>query len=305
MIKFLSTKSKKSINVVLAMLILFSTVTVEAASLVIEPVTQDVRAQDVFVVTVAADTAGQEINAVDGQLVIGDGVTSNFEVRDISVAGSGFSIWPRKPSLSSDGSVISFTGGVPAPVKGVVPLFKVVVFARNPGELRIQPRDITMYAADGKGTALIVNAQDRILSVGLPGSEPKDGWHEVIATDNSAPQPFDITLHQDSSLYDGQKFLSFPAIDQESGIAYYEVVEGGTLPVRSGDQYVLVNQDRLERVVVTAFDAAGNTRVGIFTGKTKVNWLAIIFWTIVLFIISRRKNIMKLIKRKRNRAKVF
>lgn len=225
MIKFLSKKFKKNINTVLAVLMLLSVTQVEASSLVIEPVVQDVRAQDVFVVTIAVDTAGQEINAVDGQLVLGDGLTKNFEVRDISVAGSGFSIWPRKPSLSSDGSAISFTGGVPAPTKGVVPLFKVIVFARNAGELRIQPRDITMYAADGKGTALAVNAQDRILSVGLPGSEPKDGWHEVIATDNSAPQPFDITLHQDRSLYEGKKFLSFPSIDQESGIAYYKLLK--------------------------------------------------------------------------------
>lgn len=302
--KFLFLKLKKICNTALVVIILFPFVSLHAATITIEPITNEIHAQDVFVVTVAVNTAGQDINAIEGQLVIGD-MTKNFEVRDITIAGSGLTMWPRKPSLSADGSTISFTGGVPGSLKGTVPLFKIVLFTRNPGELRIAPKDITLFAADGKGSALSVEAADRILTVGLPSLEPKDGWRDVIATDNSAPQPFDITLHQDPTLYEGKKFLAFPAIDLESGIAYYEIAEGGALPVRSGDQYVLVDQDKSQQITVTAFDAAGNSRIGIFTGKTKINWTAIIFWTVVLFIISRRKNIMKFIRRRRNRAKVY
>lgn len=264
----------------------------------------DIRAKDVFVVDVVMKTDGQEVNTVEGELVIADR-TNNFEIRDISIAGSGLTMWPRKPSLSIDGKTISFAGGIPAGIAGEVPLFKVIIFTRNAGELRVTPRAVTAYANDGKGTALSVSPVEKIVTIAPEDRSvgSKDEWVKTVSNDNTAPQPFEISLHQDASLYGGNKFLSFPALDNESGISYYEVQEGNSLPVRTGDQYVLVNQGKMEVVTVTAYDASGNARIGIFDGRQPINWYAIVFWVIILFIIRQRKGIIRIIKKYGKRTK--
>lgn len=259
-----------------------------------------VHAKDVFILNVALDTEKQDINTVEGEITFTDS-TKNFEIRDVVVAGSALTMWPRKPSLSVKGDTISFTGGIPGGISGSVPLFKIIVFVRNPSELRVTPENIVAYANDGKGTAISVTTKDTIISVTQPLADPVDQWKSVISADNTAPEIFEISLYQDSTLYDGKKFLSFPTIDAESGIAYYEVQEGGALPVRTGDQYVLVNQNHEEDIVVTAYDVAGNARSGHYTGKNGINWLAIILWTIVLAIIAKRKQIKRFFKKYKNK----
>ncbi len=280
---------------ILAVLILVALpAKVDAVSVSLQT-SSDVHAKDVFVVDVILNTEEQSVNTVEGEVVISD-ATQNFEIRDVSVAGSGFTMWPRKPSLSAKGDVIAFTGGVPGGVKGNVVLFKVAVFARNPSELRISPKELIAYANDGKGTPLTVSPIEKVVTVGAPGAGgPQDAWKTIISTDNVAPEPFDITLHQDPFLYNGKKFLSFPAVDGQSGIAYFEVQEGDTLPVRTGDQYVLVNQKGSEPVTVIVYDVAGNTRVGIYTGKVAIRWMLIVLLTLVLCIIRYRKGIIRYI----------
>lgn len=259
-------------------------------------VEKEVRAGDTFVIDVVANTEGQNINTIEGDLLFSDR-TKNFEVKDVSLAGSGLTLWPRRPSLSATGDQISFSGGIPGGTTGEVPLFKIVVTTKQPGEFRVGFGDVSAYANDGKGSQLSVTRVDQLIPIMAPGVESVDQWNGIISTDNIPPQPFQITLYKDSQLYNGQKFISFPAVDNESGVAYYEVQEGNTLPIRTGDQYVLIDQKIKQPITVTAFDLAGNTRTGIYTGKTSVNWYAIVFWTLVLFIIKKRKSIIKGIKK--------
>jgi hypothetical protein len=104
-------------------------------------------------------------------------------------------------------------------------------------------------------------------------------------------------------MYGGKKFLSFPTTDTESGIAYYEVQEGGALPVRTGDQYVLVDQERGQIIIVTAYDVAGNARAGVYSGKKGINWFAIVFWTIILACIAKRKQLKLFFKKIKHKRK--
>lgn len=259
-----------------------------------------VHAKDVFIVNVSVDTEGQPINTIEGDIVFSDG-SKNFEIRDVSIAGSAMTLWPRRPSLSTNGDSISFTGGVPGGVSGNISLFKIIVYTRNPSELRVGAHDVVAYANDGKGTALNIANTESIISIIDPLTDPIDRWTELVSKDNIPPEPFEIVLYQDPSLYGGQKFLSFGAVDMQSGVAYYEVQEGQALPVRTGDQYVLVNQDKTEDIIVTAYDIAGNARSGVFTGAHPINWYGIVFWTLILLIIAKRKNILRFIKRLRKR----
>ena len=289
-----------------ALMILFVLPFITRAVSITAKVSKEVRAGDTFVIDVIANTEGQNINTIEGDILFSDR-TKNFEVKDVSLAGSGLTLWPRRPSLSGTGDQISFSGGIPGGITGEVPLFKIVVTTKQPGEFRVGFGEISAYANDGKGTALTVTRVDQLVPVMAPGAESVDQWNSMISTDNIPPQPFQITLYKDPQLYGGQKFISFPAIDSETGIAYYEVQEGNTLPIRSGDQYVLIDQKIKQPITVTAFDIAGNARSGVYTGKTAVNWYAVIFWTLILFIIKKRKSIIKGIKKiklfKRNARK--
>lgn len=274
----------------------------EAASLQITT-SNEIRAQDVFIVDVQLDTEGQNINTIEGTIQIQDS-TKNFEIRDVSVAGSRFTIWPRKPSLSIGGDTISFVGGSPEGIDGKVSVFKMIVFAKNSSELRVSPINIVGYLNDGKGTAVEVKVQDKIISVSPSNGVATDEWRKIVSSDNTAPEIFEIFLFQDPSLYDGKKFLSFPTTDTESGIAYYEVQEGGALPVKTGDQYVLVNQDSIEDISVTAYDFAGNARAGVFTDPDAINWKAIFVWTLILcvvFIFTKIRRVRNLFKKNAKR----
>jgi hypothetical protein len=266
------------------LIILLLTTSAGYAATVLTQVTGEVHAKDVFIIEVSVDTEGQKINAIEGDIFLGD-TTGNFEIRDVTIAGSGFTLWPRKPSLSARGDTVSFMGGVPGGVVGPVSLFKIVIFAKNPSELRVTPKDIVAYVDDGKGTAVSVKSQDMIVGVLPPSSKANDAWRTMVSTDNIAPEIFDIVLYQDPTLYEGKKFLSFSATDGQSGIAYYEVQEDGALPVRTGDQYVLVNQDATKEVVVTAYDIAGNARAGTYVSDKGVNWSIVGLGTLILLII--------------------
>lgn len=299
------TFKNSHIKIVSLLGIFFLPLFVDAISITAK-VGKEVRAGDVFVVDVIANTEGQNINTIEGDILFSDR-TKNFEVQDVSLAGSALTMWPRRPSLSQAGDQISFSGGIPGGITGEVPLFKIVVRTKQPGEFRVGFGEIFAYANDGKGSQLSVTRVDQLVPVLVQNEEAVDQWNKIISTDNTAPQPFEITLHKDPQLYGGQKFISFPAIDAESGISYYEVREGNTLPIRSGDQYVLIDQKIKQPITVTAFDLAGNTRTGIYTGKTAINWYAIVFWTLVLIVLKKRKNIIGSIKKikffKRNARK--
>lgn len=279
-----------TIKLYILLILILATSTLGAATISTQ-VVGDVRAKDVFIIDVSINTEGQKINTIEGNIALGD-TTGNFEIRDITVAGSGFTLWPRKPSLSAQGDNISFIGGVPEGITGSVGLFKIIVFAKNPSELRVTPKDIVAYMDDGKGTAISVTSRDVIVNALPSGAESRDAWRTMVSKDNIAPEIFDIVLYQDPTLYEGKKFLSFSTTDNQSGISYYEVQEDGALPVRTGDQYVLVNQNNAKEIIVTAYDMAGNARAGTFKDNQGVNWLVVTLGTLVFLVVFFVKKII-------------
>jgi len=80
-----------------------------------------------------------------------------------------------------------------------------------------------------------------------------------ILKDTEQPEPFDIFIARDASIFEGKKFLSFSTTDSISGIDYYEVNEG-TGWKGTESPYVLENQDFLgsRKVGVRAVDRANN-----------------------------------------------
>lgn len=237
---------------------------------------------DTSIINIFLDTEGELINTIDGSVAFGDDHSGNFEVKDISLVNSVFSMWPRKPSLD-EGHKISFVGGVPSGIKGNrLLLFKVIVKINESGNFYITPSNITSYLNDGLATPRFITKDISTISVGVSNDTQIDRWKEIISNDNIAPEPFTVNLVQDINLYDGKKFLFFEAIDSQSGISYYEVREGIYPAVRTGTSYVLIDQNKTDDIVVTAYDKAGNFQVATLKVKEPIHWVSIVAYVILI-----------------------
>ncbi|QQR50400.1 hypothetical protein IPF86_00560 [Candidatus Nomurabacteria bacterium] len=241
-------------------------------------------AGDTSIIDIYLDTEGEQINSVDGSLTLSDTHNGNFEIKDLSVVNSVFTLWPRKPSLEEGN--INFVGGLPGGVSGdKLLLFKVIVKINQPGDFTIKPSSVTAYLNDGLGTPSTVVKDISIISVRVANESNIDKWQEIISNDNIPPEAFTVEVLQDSYLYDGKKFLSFETTDGQSGISYYEVREGTNPGVRSGSHYVLINQTQDVDVTVLAYDKAGNFQTATVVSKEPINWVAIVVSVLIIICL--------------------
>jgi hypothetical protein len=281
--------------IIAALLFAQGVLVVSAASITVNSKSRQVHAGDVIVIDVFLNTEGAAINTVDGAITLS--ATGQLQVRDISTAGSAVSLWPRKPSLSESGNKISFVGGIPGGVsENQVPLFKVVILAEKTGTVTVSPTG-SAYLNDGKGTLVPIAAQISTIELLPPREVAINEWENTFKKDITLPEPFTITQYQDDQLYNGNTFISFGTTDRDSGVSHYEVREAGRLPVRSGDQYVLINQNTYQKVSVSAIDYAGNIRTVTDTvGKRPLGWMTIIIGVILVSLIIKRKMVLAIIK---------
>lgn len=244
-------------------------------------------AQDNVLVEVRLKTKGQALNTIEG-LVGLQVATGQLYVRDINLGGSDVSLWPNRPSVTfyDQGASISFVGGVPGGfTKDDNLLFTIVLTATEPGAVVIAPVSVVAYAHDGQGTPVTVDMTESTITVLPERVEPRDEWRELIMADTEPPLPFTITLGQDPSVFDGQKFVTFHTTDAQSGIDYYEVKEGDFGPVRTGTTYVLQNQLRPVPISVWAYDKAGNVQLAEWHPSRSVSFVLTRNLTLFLLLV--------------------
>ena len=261
-----------------------------AATIYVEASRNVISVGDTVVITVKVDADAAVLNTVEGDIVLSSSTAGSAVVNEFSLANSAFGLWPRTPSLSQGGTDISFVGGVPGgfSIEGAT-VFKIIARAETTGTITITPENISVFANDGKGTKVPVQSKDLVITVNpqAPGAESVNDWSTIVSTDTTPPQPFIIVLGQDPSVFSGKKFAFFSAVDNQSGIAYYDVSENGAAPVRSGSTYVLQDQTGNVRLVVTAYDKAGNKRVAVYPAQTSnsINWTGIVIAVVILVAI--------------------
>jgi len=112
------------------------------------------------------------------------------------------------------------------------------------------------------GEALYTDLSDGIyyfvLNVRLPEKDWTLAGKRRVMIDQTSPLPFELMVGTDSVIYEGKYFLSFLTTDLTSGIDYYNVIEGGNEYKKVQSPYLLKDQSLEKRVVVRAFDKAGN-----------------------------------------------
>lgn len=263
-----------------------------AATVYIESSRASVAVGDTVIVTTKINAEGVTINTVEGDVSLRTGGTS-VVAKEFSLANSSFGLWPRTPSLSQDGQTISFVGGVPGGfnIEGAT-LFKTIFQATKEGSVTITPQNIVAYSNDGKGTKVPVQVKGLTITVTpkKAGVAVDDEWSALVAKDVTPPEDFIIVPGQDNSLFDGKKFVFFSALDNQTGVSYYEVSENGAAPVRSGSTYVLQDQTGKAKLAVTAYDKAGNKKTATYGGVPVsplqgVSWPTVAIAVIVIVII--------------------
>lgn len=279
----ISNKKNKLSNIVVALfflIFLLSANDVLAAAISMEASNQRIVVGDTVFVDVNINTEGELINVIEGNIIIPEGL-SLIKIKDLSLSNSVLNQWVRTPSWSEKDGVISFVGGLPGGFKqSSVHLFRIFFTTESTGKVNFVPSDIKAYANDGLATLVGVSIKPLTIDISQKDNLPvKNELQTLNNQDFKAPSNINVDLGQDSSLFDGQKFINISATDLESGLAYFEVKEGNREPVKTTNSYVLQNQDQLEPVIIFAFDKAGNVSkksLSTYRSTNPFNYLMII-----------------------------
>ncbi len=233
----------------------------EGAILYLEQASGEYHREDVFIVEIKLNTEGEYINTTKIDLTFSQEI---LEVKDFSKGNSILTLWVEEPTFSNKTGTISFIGGIPGGYLGEDgPLGKIIFYAKEGGEVKIQfQEDSQILLNDGFGTKAELEKQGaafNILSEKLKA--PRDEWLGELKKDNILPEPFEIEISQDPSIFEGKYFIVFSTTDKQSGVDYYEVKEGERDWKKAESPYLLEDQALQGIIKVKAVDKAGNERI--------------------------------------------
>jgi hypothetical protein len=207
------------------------------------------------VIEVRIHPEGEMINAVEGVV----GVSSTGEDDAVSIVletgGSLFSLWPVPPTFDSDEGVVRFTGGTPENITEEGMVFRMRIFSKKDTDMTLSWLNGSAYRGDGSGASIGISS--RSLRLALTQNEPN--LINPASADSRPPRFESLIVSQDPDVFEGKYFISFNAIDDVSGVVRYEVVENHTTTEVTNGIYVLMDQERRSKVVVIAYDQAGNS----------------------------------------------
>jgi hypothetical protein len=273
----------------LALTIFFSTTGVSfATTLSIDPTGGEFGPGDTFVLTVRMEPANDEcVNAVAVELLY---PSDWMKAVAVSKGESVLTLWPEEPSVDVEKGIVRFNGGIPAGYCGRVQgdpgktnILGKVIF-NIPGNMiggKVATGALPIAVVFGSSTQVLLND-----GFGTPASLQLEGgsyirnlnskgqaneWLDIVHGDTIPPDLFTVSVERDPQTFQGKYFIVFSTIDKQSGVHHYEVVEDnpnrfgfvrGTddkaLFAKATSPYVLKDQERGSRIIVRAFDHAGN-----------------------------------------------
>ncbi len=294
-----------------------------AATLRFDPLEKVAGSGDVFVANIRIDVAEDEcVNAVSAVISY---PTNILRLNTISKGESIFTLWIDEEVDHTAGKV-SFTNGIPAGYCGRA--------SGDPGNTNIVGKLVFQYIAnpgspdavvqflpetevilnDGYGTKANLDVKNLTVKYGA-GNGLKNEWLTVVGEDTFSPEPFTPQIIQDTSLPEKPYILIFDTIDKQSGIEHYEVVEedptsfgfkfGTKIKAKMSiatSPYLLQDQTLSSRIVVRAYDHAGNYEESILPPKNLPPFfdpysledyvlpiIIIVTCAIIIFFIVRRQ----------------
>ncbi|OGF62283.1 hypothetical protein A2926_04305 [Candidatus Giovannonibacteria bacterium RIFCSPLOWO2_01_FULL_44_40] len=248
-----------------------------AQSLVLKAPKTTYNVGDSFQVTLSVNTEGKSINTLSGKIQF---PTSKFQILDTRYGNSIISLWVERPTVS--GGTISFTGGIPGGFSGSAgPILSFGVKARAEGSASISLSDIKILLNDGLGTEAQASAAPFKLTIKKAPPVPKATEDAAPApkevyvppSDTSPPESFIPMISRHPTVADNKYFVSFFAVDKDTGIGKYQIREEPLIvslittkfntELRDAESpYILKGQYWTYEVVVRACDQAGNCTEG-------------------------------------------
>lgn len=270
-----------------------------AATIYLAPAEGEFSPGETFIEEIKLDTEGEDINAIEVNLGFPGDI---LEIVDFSDGGSLLKIWVDKPIINDSQETInkykgtlSFTGGVPNGFTGEGTLGKVVFKARalSQGKMKTLPREAKiqflaetqLLLNDGQGTLAKLTKKGSILQIIAEKSEILGNeWQSIIKEDDILPEFFEIKISRESSMFEGKYFISFLAVDEQSGIDHYEIQEGDGEWQEATSPYVLQDQSLKSIIRVKAIDKAGNEKIEILnpSGKSIIDWFVLTVFLVII-----------------------
>lgn len=259
-----------------------------AATLRFDPPVKMVNSSDVFVTNIRIDVKdGECVNALT---VAVSYPTNLLRLNTLSRGESIFSLW-IEDKVDHDLGQVHFTAGIPAGYCGRT--------AGDPGNTNIVGKlafqylgdsgaadagvsfmpDTEVILSDGMGTKAELSTSN--LTVKYSSSSTKSNeWLDIVKQDTFPPEAFTPEIIQDTTSIDKPYILIFDTTDKQSGVEHYELVEEDprSFGFRFGSRvkakmsiakspYILQDQTLSSRIVVRAYDHAGNFEESIIPPK--------------------------------------
>jgi len=274
-------KIQNLLIVLIISFILLPTV-VFGAILYLEPAEGQHYLEDVFVTEIKINSEGEEINTIKVDLTFSQEL---LDAVDFSKGNSILTLWPEGPSFSNQTGKIYFVGGIPSGYSGKDGLLGKIIFkAKKEGEATVQiEEDSQVLLNDGMGTPAKLNTGGAIFRVLAEKREvPEDEWQKLLEKDKIPPDPFEIKIGKEATVFEGKYFIAFSTIDKQTGIDYYEVKEGKRVWEKAESPHLLEDQSLRSKISVKAVDKAGNERISEYFPPKK----PFPYWIIVLILVG-------------------
>ncbi len=219
-------------------------------------------------VTVWLDTEADDINAVEGELV----VPETDSIVSISTVSSVLPLWITAPTVQDD--KIVFAGIVPGGIQSEkAEIFSFLVnLSQGQKDKTFSWGKVRVLLNDGRGTEVKVNKSDWILTT-------SDSFtvRPIFPPDKIPPQFLSAEVVSSQYLFDGNWAVVFAAEDKGSGIDFYAVQESKQEQPNTNDwqtaasPYLLSDQSRQSYIFIKAVDRAGNVSL-VTIPPAQINW---------------------------------
>ncbi len=250
-----------------------------AATLRLDPAEKHVGPGDVFVADVRIDVLADE--CVNAATVVATYDPEVLRLNALSRGESIFSLWIEEV-IHHDTGVARFTAGIPAGYCGRAQgdpgqtniigklVFQYVGNETSGGTIITFSPETEVILNDGLGTKTQLDIQ-QLSVLFVPKADVSNEWLAEVRQDTFSPESFTPEIIQDTSSPDQPYYLIFHTTDKQSGVEHYEVVEedprsfgfriGSRVKAklsRATSPYLLSDQTLSSRIVVRAYDHAGN-----------------------------------------------
>jgi hypothetical protein len=292
----------QNLLIILIISFIFVPTVVFGAILYLEPEDGQYYLEDVFVVEIKINTEGEEINAIKVDLAFSQDV---LEIKDFSQGNSILALWPEGPSFSNQTGKIHFIGGIPGGYSVEDGLLGKIIFRarettqngrRNYAKVEFLESSQVLLN-DGLATPAKLTMKEAIFNI-LPEKleVPGDQWREELEKDDVRPEPFEIIIYQDPTIFEGKYFIIFSTVDKQTGIDYYEILEADKRGYRRGttqkaewekgeSPYLLEDQSLKSIIKVKVVDKAGNERIVEYLPSEKITWKYWLLWAIIILLL--------------------